>query len=283
MDGIILLYKEKGPTSFQTIEILKKKFKLKKIGHAGTLDPPAEGLLIALVNKGTKINDYIHTYPKEYEITVKFGAQTDTDDIEGAVIKECPPPDSPESAVNKILESFTGEIAQKAPAYSAISKDGKKLYKRARAGEKVDPPKRQVTIYKSEVISSSADTVSLKILCSTGTYMRSLSRDIGEKTGSCAHLYSLKRTKIGEFSADDASVPGDIENPEKHIIPLKDALYNFPSVIINAAQEKLVKNGTTFKHETCAETGTVKLIHNEKAVAIASVWGGVVKIKKGLW
>jgi len=282
MDGILLINKEKGISSFQTIGIVKKNPDIKKIGHSGTLDPAAEGLLLALVNKATKINDYMHNLSKVYELEIKFGAQTDTDDTEGKIIKECGVPEGLEGKIRAALPDFTGEIMQKPPVYSAINKDGKKLYELAREGKKVDPEPRKVSISEIEIISVKPPLASLRVTCSTGTYMRSLARDLGEKTGSCAMLNYLKRTKIGKFTLDNAAKAADIKELKNHLIPIKDALYEIPPVELNAKQAEMVRNGNVIKHDTCAEKGIIKLMHEDKVIAIGSVWGGIIKVKRGI-
>src|SRR5208337_4330703 len=147
MDGIILINKQKGITSFKTVDFIKKKFNLEKIGHSGTLDPMATGLLIGMINKATKINEYLD-YDKEYEIEITFGKETDTCDAEGRVVRQAPVPDNLMEKIKNIIPSFTGEIMQKPPAFSALKKDGEKSYILARKGIAVELIPRSVRINK---------------------------------------------------------------------------------------------------------------------------------------
>ncbi|HRU38324.1 MAG TPA: tRNA pseudouridine(55) synthase TruB [Candidatus Goldiibacteriota bacterium] len=282
MDGILLISKEKGPTSFDTIEQLKRKFKLKKIGHAGTLDPMAEGLLIALVGKATKLSDYMPD-EKVYEIEVLFGKRTNTDDLEGETVEEKPVPDGLEALIKQAIPSFTGVISQVPPAFSAIKKDGKKLYELARAGVEVKPEPRQVTINSISLISVSGNTAKLSVSCMTGTYMRSLARDLGEKAGSCGVLAGLKRTSIGKFSVNEAQKASEIDDIQKALVPVMNALYDLPPVILNQNMLEKVKNGMQVNHSLRQISGLCKMVHGNDVVAIGQIFGGVVKVKRGLW
>lgn len=281
MNGILLINKEKGMTSFEVVEKIKQKFNLQKVGHSGTLDPLGKGLLIILVNKATKINAYL-SYPKEYLIEIKFGMATDTDDLEGKIIKKAPIPENLEQKILKVLPEFTGEIMQVPPKYSAIKKNGKKLYELARTGVEFKVQPKKVNIYDIKPIKINNDTATLVITCSTGTYMRSLARDIGEKIGSSAVLSDLIRTKIGNFSIEKSLKLDEIKSLQNNLISIKDALYELPEIILNEKQYELVKNGNSITMENCFTTGIVKLIFNDEVIAIASIWNGVVKIKRGI-
>jgi tRNA pseudouridine55 synthase len=281
MDGIILLNKEKGPTSFDIINRLKRTFKIAKIGHGGTLDPAGEGLLIALIGNATKISDYLPD-DKEYEIEVLFGRATNTEDLEGEVIEEKPVPENLEKLVKEAIPSFLGEITQIPPAFSAIKKDGKKLYELARAGKEVHPEPRQITINSIDILSVNGDTVKLKVVCATGTYMRSLARDIGAKIGTCAVLASLKRTRIGEFMLKDAVYTGELKTLEEKLIPVMNALYDMPAVILNSGMLEKVKNGMQVNHSLKMLSGLCKMVYGNDVVAIGQIFGGVVKVKRGI-
>lgn len=281
MNGILLVNKEKGMTSFEVIEKLKEKFNLKKIGHSGTLDPLGKGLLIILINEATKINNYI-SYPKEYLIEIKFGIATDTDDMEGKIIKERPVPDNLEEKIKNILPEFIGEIMQVPPKYSAIKKNGEKFYELARAGAEFEVNPKKVNIYSIELKKVNKDTVSLLVTCSTGTYMRSLARDIGEKIGSAGVLSDLTRTKIGKFKIEDSFKLDEISSIEDKLISIKDALYDIPEIKLNEKQFEIIKNGNPLSLENCFEQGIVKLTFNNNVIAIGSIWGGIIKVKRGI-
>ncbi len=281
MDGILLINKEKGPTSFDTIEKLKRRFKIAKIGHGGTLDPAGEGLLIALLGKATKISDYLPD-DKEYDIEIKFGVRTDTDDLEGKVVEEKPVPENLELKIKEAIPSFLGEITQVPPAYSAIKKDGKKLYELARAGKEVNPEPRKVVIRSLDIINVKDNFARLKAVCITGTYMRSLARDLGKKTGSCAVLSGLKRTRIGTFSVNDAYNVDAIDSLDGKIIPIINALYDMPVVLLNSGMYEKVKNGMQVNHSLKMLSGMCKMVFGSDVVAIGEIFGGVVKIKRGI-
>lgn len=281
MDGIVLLNKEKGPTSFDTIDRLKHKFKLAKVGHGGTLDPMGQGLLIVLIGKGTKISDYLPD-DKEYEIEAMFGKRTDTEDLEGTVVEEKPVPENLEAKIIEAIPSFLGEIMQVPPAYSAIKKDGKKLYELARAGKEVNPEPRKVFIKSIDLLSVGSGVAKLKVICATGTYMRSLVRDIGQKTGSCAVLSALNRTRIGTFSVQDAYRVDALESLEGKVIPIINALYDLPAVILNSGMYEKVKNGMQVNHSLKMISGICKLVYGNDVVAIGQIFGGVVKVKRGI-
>lgn len=201
--GVVLLDKTEGETSFSALGGLKRHFSTRRVGHAGTLDPMATGLLIALVGSATRCARFFSSLDKTYVADIRFGSETDSDDRTGRVVRTAPVPGM-ELAVNA-ADSFVGEISQIPPAYSAIHVDGRRAYERARAGEDVEIPARQVTIHAitSEVVDEL--TLRLTVSCSSGTYIRSLARDIGCAVGSAAHLSALRRISIGPFDVDEAS------------------------------------------------------------------------------
>jgi tRNA pseudouridine55 synthase len=281
MDGIILLDKEKGPTSFDIINRLKHKFQINKIGHGGTLDPAGEGLLIALLGKATKISDYLPN-DKEYAIEAMFGKRTDTEDLEGKVIEEKPVPDKLEEKIKEAIPSFLGDTMQIPPAYSAIKKDGMKLYELARAGKEVNPEPRKIFIKSIELVSVESNIAKLIVVCATGTYMRSLVRDIGEKTGSCAVLSSLKRTRIGTFNIKDSYKIDSIDSLEGKVVPIVNALYDMPVVILNTGMYEKVKNGMQVNHSLKMLSGLCKMVFGNDVVAIGEIFGGTVRVKRGI-
>jgi tRNA pseudouridine55 synthase len=281
MDGILLVNKEKGPTSFGVIEQIKRRFKVEKIGHSGTLDPLATGLLMVLVGRATKINEY-HPDNKVYEMEITFGKSTNTDDAEGEVIKESAVPDGIEELVKTALPFFTGDITQIPPKFSAIKKDGVKLYELARAGKEVNPEPRQVKIDSIELISSGQDKVNLRVACGSGTYMRSLARDLGEKIGSCAFLSGLVRTKIGEFSITQSHKIGEIEDLNNALIPITSALINIPSLALNQENYGRIKNGMTIDSTLPYKSGYCLLTYENQAAAIGQIKYGKIYVKRGI-
>jgi tRNA pseudouridine55 synthase len=281
MNGILLLYKQKGPTSFETIEKLKKKFNLKKVGHCGTLDPLAEGLLITLINNATKINNFVN-YEKEYEIEVKFGFATETDDMEGEIIKKTTVPANLQNSIKEIIPSFIGEIEQIPPRYASIKIQGKKLYEISRQGKTIDIKPRKVFIKSIDIINCTNDTARLKVICRTGAYMRALARDLGEKLSSAATLFYLKRTRIGKFTINESFLIDNISNLKENLISINDALYEMTPVFLDDDSYKKVKNGASIGNNSKTYTGFCKLIYNDEVIAIGQIFGNTIEIKRGI-
>ncbi|MCM8818083.1 MAG: tRNA pseudouridine(55) synthase TruB [Candidatus Omnitrophica bacterium] len=214
MDGILNIYKPKGITSYDVIRIIKEEFKInKKIGHGGTLDPIGEGVLIICFGNMTKITSKLLNCDKEYIAEILLGVKTDTDDIEGNVIEKKEVGNLNEEEIMKVIKSFEGEIEQIPPVVSAIKYKGKPLYKYYRKGIIIQPCARKVKIKKIEVLKISLPYIEFKILCSKGTYIRALCRDIGEKLGTVGTQNKLIRTKVGPFKIEDSV---KIENLKKN-------------------------------------------------------------------
>lgn len=212
IDGILLVNKPKGPTSNQVLQVFKRKLKVKKIGHTGTLDPLAEGLLVFCVERATRMASYWIDCGKEYEACIQLGEKRDTDDAEGTVLESSSYRPS-KTEVSKTLSNFRGEIEQEVPLYSAVKIQGKSSYRYAREG-KVPPvrKKRRVQVYSLELVDFQEDQIRIYISCSKGTYIRSIARDLGSQLGSFAYLKDLKRTQVGPFSLSDSRVVQDIRN-----------------------------------------------------------------------
>lgn len=221
-EGVYLIDKESGWTSFDVVAKMRGITGIRSIGHAGTLDPFATGLLIILAGKEfTKRQDEFMKQDKEYEATLKLGEESTTGDPEGEirevtnskeqVTKKFQIPNSKE--VQKALQKFIGEIEQAPPAHSAIKINGQRAYKKARKGEKFEIPKRKVQIYELELINYKYPLVRFRVKCSSGTYIRTLGMDIAEKLGTKGYLTELRRTKIGEYNIKDAKGLSSLTNP----------------------------------------------------------------------
>lgn len=199
--GLILnVDKPIGFTSFDIVRKVKKWSSIKKVGHAGTLDPLATGVLILLLGKATKRAGEFLNCDKIYYGVVELGVQTNTDDSEGEIIEKKRVPLKNEDEISAVLKSFEGEIDQIPPMFSALKKDGQRLYKLARQGKIVERKKRSVKIYKLSLIKWESPFISIKVHCSKGTYIRSLAKDIGEKLGTVSYLKELRRLKVGEYT-----------------------------------------------------------------------------------
>ena len=220
MDGIILINKEKGLTSRDVVNKISKKLQIKKIGHAGTLDPIATGLLVIGVGKGTKILDLLTIDKKEYIATVSIGFKTDTYDITGNITEENYNYHLDEDKLKNVLDSFKGSYNQEVPKFSAVKIDGKKLYEYARKQIDIELPKRLVTIYKIELLTYNDSEFTFKVLVSKGTYIRSLIHDISLKLNIPMTMKELIRTKSGKFLLENSNLIDDNYN----YIPIDKAL-----------------------------------------------------------
>jgi tRNA pseudouridine55 synthase len=216
IDGIVLLSKPAGITSFQALGSLKKALGTGKIGHTGTLDRFAEGLLVVLAGKLTRLCTYASSLDKEYIARIRFGIGTDTLDPEGTVNANGSIPES--EALAAALPSFLGRQEQVPPVFSALHIGGRRAYQAARNGEEVKLSPRWITVNEIELLSYAAPEAEVRISCSKGTYIRALARDLAERLGTCAHLVELKRTRIGEFSLEKAVEPERFD-PARDLLP----------------------------------------------------------------
>ena len=203
-DGILLINKPSGPTSHDVVNIVRRKFKTKKVGHLGTLDPLATGLLIVAIGKATKTAQTIVKDVKEYEFKLKLGISTETDDLAGKTVFEKELPSNCIDKLKSILPKFIGSINQIPPNYSAIKKNGKKLYELARQGIEVKPDPRPVEIFNIDILEINLPSISMRMSCSSGTYVRSVCRDIGLDLGCGGVANDINRTKIGEYILSNA-------------------------------------------------------------------------------
>lgn len=259
MDGIILINKPKGSTSHDVVNKTKHVFN-EKVGHTGTLDPNATGLLPILIGKGTKLSYYLINHDKEYEVVLKLGEKTDTADSEGQVIEKREVKDTmlDENNVIDSLKHFIGKQEQVPPMYSAIKIKGKKLYEYARKNIKVEVEPRQIEIYSIELsdINKTEQTISFKVKCSKGTYIRSLCEDIAEKLGTVGYMKELNRTQVGIFNITDSISLDELEDNknnndflQKHLITIEKLfikLYKENEIQLNDKKLQLFLNGVKF-------------------------------------
>ncbi|MGH7934831.1 MAG: tRNA pseudouridine(55) synthase TruB [Candidatus Binataceae bacterium] len=254
MDGIILIDKPAGPTSAEVVRRVKARLKARlktapRVGHLGTLDPFATGLLPIMVREGTKLAPFIQEGDKEYEGIIALGAETDTLDKTGAVVRTAAVPPLEAAQVRELAARFTGIMEQTPPIFSAIKRGGVPLYRLARRGEDVAPPlPRMVEIRRLELASADADSIRFLLVCSTGTYVRALARDIGVALGSAAHLAALRRLRSGIFTVAEArpldQVLSALETGASvTFIGLREAMPDLPEVEIDAEEERRLRNG----------------------------------------
>ena len=244
INGFLLVHKDSGITSSRVVQIIKKKFNLKKVGHLGTLDPMATGLLIIAVNRATKFASLLLQSEKSYRAEVTLGTQTDTDDAEGEVISSKNIHQN-KSEVKEILLTFLGDSDQLPPNYSALKHKGKPMYKYARDGIKVKKPARKIFIKNINNIEINLPKLSFDIKCSKGTYIRSVARDLGLKLGCGAHLSKLIRTSQEKFKLSDACSLDDI-NLEK-LISLENAFEDLDFIQLNESDADAFLHGRSIQ------------------------------------
>jgi tRNA pseudouridine55 synthase len=241
MDAILNINKPPGMTSFAVVSKVRRLLNIKKAGHAGTLDPLATGVLLVLTGRATRLSQFLMGRPKEYLATIKLGVETDSCDTEGQVIRQCEVPTVDRKFVATVLSEFVGDIIQRPPAFSAIKIGGQPAYKKARKGETVDIPERQVRVDAIGLMGLTADEMTVMIRCSKGTYVRSLARDIGQRLGSCGTLAALTRTAVGEFRLDQARELDSIT--EQDGTSMDRALAFMPEVVIDPDGHQRIKHG----------------------------------------
>ena len=247
-DGLLLVDKPSGPTSFAVVARVRKRLGVRRVGHGGTLDPMATGLLPILVGEATKLAPYLIGLEKVYEATVRFGAATDTWDADGRVTAEADFSSLSEAAVVAALTGFVGAIQQRPPAYSAIKRDGKRLYQLAReaaessAETTIVADEREVMVYEARLVEFALPDARFMIRCGKGTYIRSIAHDLGERLGTHGHLVQLRRTRIGRLEVGDAiDVFG--EGPLPSLTPLAEAVDHIPALAIEPAVEERLRRG----------------------------------------
>lgn len=250
INGIINIHKEAGFTSHDVVAKMRGICKQKKIGHTGTLDPEAVGVLPVCLGSATKLCDMLTDKDKEYVAELLLGVSTDTQDTTGQILKQLPVTVS-EEQVREAIESFVGDYQQIPPMYSALKVNGKKLYELARAGKEVERKARPVTIHEIEILQMELPKVVLRVACSKGTYIRTLCADIGDKLGCGGAMNSLKRTKVGSFLLQDAVTLTQLENLrdegrlEECVIPVDKMFAAYPALHVKENFRKLIDNGNS--------------------------------------
>lgn len=265
MDGVLIVNKEKGVTSRDVVNKICKILNTKKVGHTGTLDPIATGVLVVCVGKATKLVEILTSEDKEYIATVKLGVLTDTLDTDGKVLEEKDVSIKKEDLV-RTLNSFVGFYDQEVPIYSAVKINGKKLYEYARSNINVDLPKRRVEIKKIELLEFNKDYYKFKVLVSKGTYIRSLIKDINDKLKIIGSMSDLIRTKQGDFDIKDSYTISEINDSKYNFLTITDVLKDENCVIIDDTLFKVVKNGGLI--DNVYNKSFVTFIYNEKVVSI---------------
>lgn len=241
MLGILVVDKPSGITSHDVVDQVRRTFGTRRVGHAGTLDPLATGVLVVAVGPATRFLQYLSLEPKVYECRAKFGEETDTQDAEGEIVRVSEVPADLCMRIPRSMPSLTGEIQQEPPAYSAIKVSGKPLYRYARRGETVEVAKRTVYIHDFEMIDCHGIEASFRISCSGGTYVRTLLHDLGVSVGCGAHVTKLRRIAVGQFDLDHAVPLAELE--QKHLISLAKALAPMKMFKVDKLRETQFRNG----------------------------------------
>jgi tRNA pseudouridine55 synthase len=267
IEGIVLVDKPSGPTSHDVVAKMRKLFNTRKVGHAGTLDPMATGMLVIGVGRATRLLGFFTAHEKEYLGTVCLGITTSTDDAQGEVLTTTSTAQITESMILEVVREFRGPIMQQPSAVSAIKIDGKRAYARVRAGEEVEIPPRSVIIHDLEILNitrnDAADTfeIELRVVCSAGTYIRALARDIGSKLGVGGHLIALRRTRSGVF---ETMTPMEKLQESPQYLDLSDAVRTaFPVLTLSLEDSSKARNGVRLPTPIDVESGNVGVFDSQ--------------------
>lgn len=283
--GILLIDKESGISSAKCVYMLRKKLSIKKIGHAGTLDPLATGLLPLLIGKATRVSDFLMDEVKVYETLAFFGEKTDSQDKTGKVIDKSSNTFSKEDLIDAITNNFIGDIKQTPPMYSALKHEGKKLYELAREGKTVERKKREIKIYDFEILSFDFPYARFKITCSKGTYIRTLINDLGDILKTFANVHELRRIEVGDFHIKDSLKSEDIENLsiekiKEKIIPIDKALLSMDEIRLDKSYFKKATNGMTIKLSDRKDMDNIKVYVEDDFIGIGKISNNLLKLKK---
>lgn len=250
MEGVLIVHKEAGWTSHDVVAKVRSFLRGSKVGHAGTLDPTATGVLPILVGRGTRIAEYLVNWDKEYRAVLRLGETTDTQDATGQVLTRVDPCEVTEDVLQAVITRFRGVQQQLPPMYSAVKVSGQPLYKAARAGRTVERKERPIAIHQLEIVAVHGRDVALRIVCSKGTYIRTLCADIGQALGVGGHLLTLERRRVGPLSIEQAitidQVAGRLTTGtlREQFISLDQLLFQLPAVVVNAEQAQRVLHGS---------------------------------------
>lgn len=273
-DGILVLDKPAGPTSHDIVARVRR-ITGTKVGHTGTLDPAATGVLPLVLGRATRLSRFIQAVDKEYVAAIRLGIETDSYDAEGRVVDRRPVPRFSEAEINAWLRTFVGEIDQIPPMFSAVKLGGERLYKAARRQETVERSPRRITVFAIDLNDWEPEILKLRIHCSSGTYIRSIAHDLGALIGCGAHLESLRRTRTGEFTLEQSV---QVEELEAHwrdrLIPLEQMLSEFPTLDLSPTDAKRVRHGNSITLPTEGTTLSatpIRLFHRGQFVALGEM------------
>ena len=263
--GLLLVDKPGGLTSHAVVERVRRAVGTTRIGHAGTLDPFATGLLVLLVGRATRLAPYLDAEPKVYRARIRFGARTTTDDLDGDVVEKAPPPQP--AVVDRAISGLTGNLLQRPPAYSAKQVGGVRAYAAARRGTPLSLEPAAVIVHEWRIVGRDDTDLDVDITCSGGTYIRALARDLGEATGSAAHLAGLRRIRIGRFDVAHAVSIEAIQQGAYHMVAPTDAVGQLPREIVDDLDARRITHGQSITARTPGSVAA--LCHGEELLAVA--------------
>ena len=279
IQGIVLLDKPLHLSSNDALQVVKRLFNAKKAGHTGSLDPLASGLLVICFGEATKVTSFLLDATKRYVVRAKLGQKTETADAEGAVISERPVEAYTEAKIAEVVKSFTGELQQIPPMYSALKHKGERLYRLARQGIEVERPPRYLTIYKLTVLDRTEDTIQLDVTCSKGTYIRTLVEDIGEALGCGAHTIELHRVGVGPFQDESQFHTLDDlrgmrerdESLDSLLLPMELALADLPKVDLSSDMAFYMKQGQPVQTANAPTAGLVRMFGVDEFIGVGKI------------
>lgn len=286
-DFVLPVFKPEGPTSHDVVAMARRALGTKRVGHTGTLDPFASGLLLLCVGRATRLAEYLTGLAKGYSAVARLGSSTDTLDRTGEVVDENDEwAQVSEAAISAALESFLGEIDQVPPQFSAKKVDGEAMHRRARRGERLDLEACRVTVHEVALLDVDLPDVRFSVRCGSGTYIRSFARDLGQRLGVGAHLTALCRTSVGSFSLDEALALDDLESPDMVVSAAVEpiaALAHLPSICVDDEVAQRLRHGQRVRlhaHAASPEGGLTTVSHDAGLLAIVEVDEGVLKPRK---
>lgn len=274
MDGILIINKPKGYTSHDVVNVIRKKLNIKKVGHTGTLDPNATGVLPILVGQATKVSKYLIEHDKTYVAKLKLGEKTNTGDVEGEIVeKKDVPTNLHEEYVLEVLKKFTGKQKQTPPVYSAIKVNGKKAYEYARENKEIKLEAREIEIYKLDLIQFKENEITFEVECSKGTYIRTLCEDIAGKLGTVGFMKELERKKVNIFTIENAINLDDIS--EKNLISLEKIFEDRERIFLNKRKLELFLNGVKLQFNLKDEL--YRIYSENNFIGLGIVKDGILK------
>jgi tRNA pseudouridine55 synthase len=272
----LLVAKPAGPTSHDVVDGVRRALGEQRVGHLGTLDPFAKGLLVLVVGRATRLATFASGWPKTYEGVIRLGVTTDTDDLTGAVVATAPWTGITPAQLADVIASFRGGYEQRPPVYSAVKIDGERAYRRARRGEAVAPEPRPVEIRELEIVEAAVPDLTFRATVSAGTYLRALARDIGAKLGCGAHLTALRRTAVGPLRVEDALAPEAVTWDA-----LQDAavlVAHLPRRLVDSKERDAVLHGRPLRVDPIGDSGyPIAVFAGDELVAVAEQVGDLLK------